>query len=529
MAYPPIPFLPTPPQPGDDEQTFDAKAFSWTAALDNWTTSANAAGAYIDDKTQALQTAVNAAESSAITAQNAESTAVASANFKGAWSGLSGALSVPASVSHEGALWLLLSNVANVAANEPGTSSVWRVIDTAGAFERFIERCTIGLDFAKGRYFVDDGAERVETTDFSQVGTAIRNTVKNTPSQSGDLNSFEVDKIARSFENEGKKGLLHEVLSTNYFLENTDFTANFSVAQNAVIKTPDVIAAPDGTFTGCLVEGSASVSISTSADSFYVQAINLPSGSVSAGFYLKKHPDSGSELSIRLRSISDSVDNFTTVTLRDEWTYVDAGALHNSAGGSYRVYFGGLSKFYIWAGNIENSSRVSSLIITGGTPSSRGGDSISCNVGARSDGFSFIFSIEDYYRSDSRFFLALGKDNSSYIGIGYNATIGAFLEPFTGSCAFSSPISSSDKTIYGVSINLIDSKSAEVIIVANGSVVFKQDFSGDVSQIKSWTNVSIGSRFGSFSCDSLLCEYLYYSPYSSTTAELEALTAGGQS
>lgn len=50
---------------------------------------------------------------------------VAAANNKGAWSGLTGALSVPASVAHAGGVWMLLSNVADVTAETPGVSAAW--------------------------------------------------------------------------------------------------------------------------------------------------------------------------------------------------------------------------------------------------------------------------------------------------------------------------------------------------------------------------------------------------------------------
>ena len=65
----------------------------------------------------------DAAASSAVTAQGL-------AHFKGKWQDLSGALSVPASVWHAGNYWGLLSNVPDVAAVEPGISSVWAAVGT---------------------------------------------------------------------------------------------------------------------------------------------------------------------------------------------------------------------------------------------------------------------------------------------------------------------------------------------------------------------------------------------------------------
>ncbi len=49
-------------------------------------------------------------------------------NYKGAWLGLSGALSIPASVSHDGLIWMLVENVADVTQAEPGQSDKWQMI-----------------------------------------------------------------------------------------------------------------------------------------------------------------------------------------------------------------------------------------------------------------------------------------------------------------------------------------------------------------------------------------------------------------
>jgi hypothetical protein len=51
--------------------------------------------------------------------------AVAAANYKGEWSTLAGALNIPASVSHNGVVYVLKANAANVAAITPGVSAQW--------------------------------------------------------------------------------------------------------------------------------------------------------------------------------------------------------------------------------------------------------------------------------------------------------------------------------------------------------------------------------------------------------------------
>lgn len=72
-----------------------------------------------------METTAGIANTAATNASVAGAAAVAAANFRGAWSALTGALTVPASVSHAGTVWLLTVNVANVALETPGVSSAW--------------------------------------------------------------------------------------------------------------------------------------------------------------------------------------------------------------------------------------------------------------------------------------------------------------------------------------------------------------------------------------------------------------------
>jgi hypothetical protein len=61
-------------------------------------------------------------------AADSEAVALAAANFEGEWDDLTGALSVPASVYHDSAYWMLLSDLADVTAKEPGVDSEWSAI-----------------------------------------------------------------------------------------------------------------------------------------------------------------------------------------------------------------------------------------------------------------------------------------------------------------------------------------------------------------------------------------------------------------
>lgn len=58
-------------------------------------------------------------------------TATAAVNFAGSWSTLTGAVSVPTSVEHNGSMYLLLQNLANVTTQTPGAApTYWRPIET---------------------------------------------------------------------------------------------------------------------------------------------------------------------------------------------------------------------------------------------------------------------------------------------------------------------------------------------------------------------------------------------------------------
>lgn len=110
--------LPSAPLPTDNTATFNSKAFALVAALNTFVTEANALG--VDANADAVSAAADA-----ITAVNASLAAVGAANYEGEWSTLTGALNIPASVSHQGVVWVLKNNLADVTAAIPGVSSSW--------------------------------------------------------------------------------------------------------------------------------------------------------------------------------------------------------------------------------------------------------------------------------------------------------------------------------------------------------------------------------------------------------------------
>ena len=106
-----IPTLPTPPSTSDPAN-FDARADAFLGGLPAYGAALNT----FSSEANALAETVN---SDSVTASDASTAAAGSANFAGAWSSLSGGLNIPASVSHEGKVWLLTVSIPNVAASEP--------------------------------------------------------------------------------------------------------------------------------------------------------------------------------------------------------------------------------------------------------------------------------------------------------------------------------------------------------------------------------------------------------------------------
>lgn len=109
----PIAALPAAPDP-NDRATFNARAYPWAAAQAVMVAATNAVA------TNVFNNATEAKNSA-----DAAATAIATTNYKGNWSSLTGALNMPASVSHAGTFWVLASNLANVTTATPGVSASW--------------------------------------------------------------------------------------------------------------------------------------------------------------------------------------------------------------------------------------------------------------------------------------------------------------------------------------------------------------------------------------------------------------------
>ena len=129
VAPPPAPTVPTYPALG--ASNFNTLAYTFGTAMPGVS-----AGLFaLADNAYTNATVANHAAATAITSANtassASSVAVGAANFKGMWSSLTGALSRPACVKHNGRFWLLLADLPNVTLSEPTTgNAAWTTLDS---------------------------------------------------------------------------------------------------------------------------------------------------------------------------------------------------------------------------------------------------------------------------------------------------------------------------------------------------------------------------------------------------------------
>ena len=146
----PNPAPAVPQYPALGSAGFNQEAFDYGTAMPGIT-------AWIAETVEGSATNAEIASGGAVTAVQAaadaasvQSVVLATANFAGVWADMSGPLNRPACVKHNGRFWMLLNDLPNVAASQPGVSADWTSLDAG----RVTARITANTTAVAGVYYV---------------------------------------------------------------------------------------------------------------------------------------------------------------------------------------------------------------------------------------------------------------------------------------------------------------------------------------------------------------------------------------
>lgn len=225
------------PQSTDTRQDFNAKADALFPQV-------NTAFALLNADLASSNASSIAASASAISAENAKNISLANAAYKGLWAGLTGALTVPASVLHLDRLWMLTSNLANVTTGEPSISSAWLPIDGIG-LSKPSAMPSLLLDFTN-----------VKSLDsrftFTRASTATRY------NQNGfrEITASGQPRIDFNPYTLECNGLLSEQASTNLLLWSNDFTNAAWSKPNCTVTANNALGADNASSASTLNFGA---------------------------------------------------------------------------------------------------------------------------------------------------------------------------------------------------------------------------------------------------------------------------------
>tara|TARA_R110000772_G_scaffold268452_1_gene395558 strand:+ start:2493 stop:5870 length:3378 start_codon:yes stop_codon:yes gene_type:complete len=157
------PITATPPDRSQPAATFNANASATLAAQKLLTEE-------LVVSIPEMNTDISGVAASATAADASATAAAASANSLGEWSALTGAVNVPASVTHSSQIWILDTNLADVTTSEPGVSGDWTKLVTTNVVAGSTQDFT-----ASGAITIGDAVARNAAT--STVSTVGRTTV----------------------------------------------------------------------------------------------------------------------------------------------------------------------------------------------------------------------------------------------------------------------------------------------------------------------------------------------------------------
>lgn len=190
-------------------------------------------------------------------AQAAALAAESAANYAGAWSSLTGPLTVPASAFHNGKFWILLSDVADVTANEPGISANWAQPSGVIDFIAYADRAELRSATAStgdsvvvenlGLFIFQEGSDEPDD-DESCFATASGRWLLEAP----HWNVIDSWQLPDSFDERVLFGAANCAITTVNAASSASFTGTVTgaVPGDRVIATPPSQLGSDATNTG---------------------------------------------------------------------------------------------------------------------------------------------------------------------------------------------------------------------------------------------------------------------------------------
>lgn len=230
MSNPTIPQLPTPPSRSMGQSEFSDSADAFLSALPDFGESQNE----LSDWMNSLGTELSEKEDNLISLAEVS---LSSSNFKGDWSTLTGSLSIPSSVYHDGSFWMLLSNTGAVQGIEPGVSPSWTKITLSSKYILSNINITKLLN-ARTKVLTHYGDDRL-----SGSLSVVRASSLNYKDDYGYLSS-----VASNTLPETKEGFYINTSYTNRLLYSNDQTNDFWLKGGLTI-TGNVTDAPNQTIT----------------------------------------------------------------------------------------------------------------------------------------------------------------------------------------------------------------------------------------------------------------------------------------
>lgn len=306
--------------------------------------------------------------------------------------------------------------------------------------QRLAEQSTLNLDFARGKYLVDDG-ELIETTNASEILSVERASPKWVMGPNGKLREVPPNTIARKWRNGVPQGALIEESRTNLLTYSSQF--DNAVWSGGATVSVDAITAPDGLVSADkLAKGSESytgkgqyvtlVTGNTYTYSYYAKSGSLNSTSIMlandnfTNFYARAVIDltDGSIISIG----QGSEDQFNAVSVGNGWWRLSATATVTQSSCRVYTYVGTHNEavagdIYARGAQLEEGSQPSSPIITQDVPVTREADSIYKPLGDEynPNGFSVYAEAQQNSDTGSVFFLNNeGLSNSIRVGLPTN-------------------------------------------------------------------------------------------------------------